>query len=265
MPNQYNRLAGVDFNLGSKDNRWNGKAFYHHSFNEQKKDSAFSSTVSLTYSKPKILFDLLVQAVGANFDPRLAICQEPGSTGSAPDFFTHGIQITHHQITMVPALTSISLATIFLGITDADYNLWYNVNFQNTAQFFIRIRQDYGLVFFPFDPTFPAYDSLAKNLPFTSHYYWNSVIANFQSDARKKFSYGSQARTGEYYNGHRTNFDGTFSYRFQPYAVISLDYSFNHIAMPSGCITVVDLLIRSPKFDFTFCPQALLDNLHPIQ
>nr|MCU0368619.1 carbohydrate binding family 9 domain-containing protein [Cyclobacteriaceae bacterium] len=42
QPNAYSRLAGIDYNLASADNRWTGKAFYHHSFNELKQDSAFA-------------------------------------------------------------------------------------------------------------------------------------------------------------------------------------------------------------------------------
>ncbi|HEV8512793.1 MAG TPA: DUF5916 domain-containing protein, partial [Cyclobacteriaceae bacterium] len=251
MPNKYNRLAGVDFNLGSKDNRWNGKAFYHHSFDEQKKDSAFSSTVALTYSKPKIQFDILAQAVGANFDPQVGYLPRARFNRFAPDFFYSWYPKSRVINNHGPGTDIDFVGNDLYGITDADYNLWYTINFQNTAQFFLRIRQDYGLVFFPFDPTFPAYDSLAKNLPQGAHYYWNSVITNFQSNARKKFFYGFQARAGQYYNGHRINVDGNFSYRLQPHAVISVDYSINHISLPTG-YNSVDLLILSPKFDFTF-------------
>ena len=40
-PNEYNRIIGIDYNLLSKDNRWNGKVFYHQSFDEQQQDSTF--------------------------------------------------------------------------------------------------------------------------------------------------------------------------------------------------------------------------------
>jgi hypothetical protein len=117
----------------------------------------------------------------------------------------------------------------------------------------MRVRQDYGLAFFPFDPTFPQDTTKSKirNLPYKSHYYWNSVILNFQSNMRRKFFYGIQARFGQYYNGHRVSFDGNFSYRLQPRMVFSVDYTVNHISLPSN-YNSVDLLLLSPKFDFTF-------------
>lgn len=251
MPNRYNRLLGMDFNLGSKDNRWNGKAFYHRSLNEFKKDSAYASTIQLTYSKPKIEFDLLAQTVGANFDPQVGYLPRARFTRIAPEFYYAWYPKSRLINNHGPGTDIDFIGNDLFGITDADYNLWYRINFQNTATFYMRIRQDYGLVFFPFDPTFPAYDNLAKKLSYKSHYYWNSVITNFQSNARKKFFFGFQARIGQYYNGHRANVDGNFSYRLQPHAVISLDYSLNHISLPSG-YNSVDLLILSPKFDFTF-------------
>ncbi len=251
LPNKYNRLIGIDYNLGSKDNRWNGKAFYHHSFDEQKKDSAFASTIALSYSKPKIQFDILAQAVGANFNPEVGYLPRARFNRIAPDFFYAWYPKSRIINNHGPGSDMDFIGNDLFGITDADYNLWYNVNFQNTAQFFIRVRQDYGLAYYAFDPTFPADLTIAKNLPYKSHYYWNSVIMNFQSNARKKFYYGFQTRLGQYYNGHRANIDGNFSYRLQPHAIISLDYSFNHISLPSG-YNSVDLLVLSPKFDFTF-------------
>ncbi|GHM98590.1 hypothetical protein WSM22_00800 [Cytophagales bacterium WSM2-2] len=251
LPNKFNRLLAVDFNLGTKNNRWNGKAFYHRSFEEKKKDSAFSSTLQLTYSKPKIQFDILAQAVGANFNPEVGYLPRARFNRFAPDFFYSWYPKSRVINNHGPGTDLDFIGNDLYGITDADYNLWYQVNFQNTATFFMRIRQDYGLVFFPFDPAFPADASLAKNLPVGSSYYWNSVILNYVSNARKKLSFSFQSRLGQYYNGHRVNIDGNFSYRLQPHAVISLDYSVNHISLPTG-YNNADLLLLSPKFDFTF-------------
>ncbi len=251
LPNRYNRLVGVDFNLGSKDNKWNGKAFYHHSFDEQKKDSAFSSTVALTYSKPKITWDILVQGVGANFNPEVGYLPRARFNRFAPDFFYFWYPKSKVINNHGPGMDADFIGNDLFGITDADYNVWYNINFQNTATFFVRIRQDYGLVFFPFDPAFPSDPATIKNLPFKSHYYWNSAIINYQSNTRKKLFFNFQARLGQYYNGDRVNIDGNFSYRLQPYAIISVDYSVNHISLPSA-YNSVDYLLISPKLDFTF-------------
>lgn len=248
---QYNRLIGLEYNLGSKDNRWNGKAFYHRSFNNLKNDSAYSATVQFVYSKPKIEIDFLAQTVGANFDPQVGYLPRARFSRIAPEFYYSWYPKSRIINNHGPGTDIDFIGNDLYGITDADYNFWYKIQFQNQATFFMRIRQDYGLVFFAFDPTFPAYDSLAKNLPYKSHYYWNSVIFNYTSNPQRRLTYSFQTRSGQYYNGNRVNLDGNVTYRIIPRAVISLDYSFNHISLPSS-YNSVDLLILSPKFDFTF-------------
>ncbi len=250
---QFNRLIGIEYNLGSKDNRWNGKAFYHHSFNELKKDSAYSATVQFTYAKPKIEIDFLAQTVGANFDPQVGYLPRARFSRVAPEFYYAWYPKSRIINNHGPGTDMDFIYNDLYGITDADYNLWYKISFQNQAQFFMRIRQDYGLAFFSFDPTFPQDTTYIKikNLPYKSHYYWNSVIFNFQSNPQKPFTYYFQSRLGQYYNGHRVNIDGNVSYRIIPRAILSLDYSINHISLPSN-YNSVDLLVLSPKFDFTF-------------
>ncbi len=248
---QYSRLIGVDYNLRSKDNRWNGKAFYHHSFNELKKDSAYSATVQFTYAKPKVEIDLLAQSVGANFDPQVGYLPRARFNRIAPEFYYAWYPKSRVINNHGPGTDIDFIGNDLFGITDADYNLWYKISFQNQANFFMRIRQDYGLVFSLFDPTFPADATKAKNLPLRSHYYWNSVIFNFQSNPQKRLTFYFQTRLGQYYNGHRANIDGNVSYRIIPHAILSLDYSINHISLPSQ-YNSADLLILSPKFDFTF-------------
>jgi hypothetical protein len=247
----YSRFIGIDYNLGSKNNRWNGKAFYHRSFNELKKDSAYSATVQFTYSKPKIEASFLAQTVGANFDPQVGYLPRSRFSRIAPELYYSWYPKSRIINSHGPGTDIDIIGNDLFGVTDWDANLWYKIGFQNQSNFFIRIRRDYGLAFRSFDPTFPAYDSLAKKLPYKSDYYWNSVILNYQSNPRKKLTYSFQSRSGEYYNGHRVNLDGNISYRIQPHAVISLDYSVNHISLPST-YNSVDFLILSPKFDFTF-------------
>lgn len=249
---QFNRLIGIEYNLGSKNNRWNGKAFYHRSFNELKKDSAYSATIQFTYAKPKVEIDFLAQTVGANFDPQVGYLPRARYSRVAPEFYYAWYPKSRIINNHGPGTDLDFIYNDLYGITDADYNLWYKISFQNQAQFFMRIRQDYGLVFFPFDPTFPQDTTVkVKNLPFKSSYYWNSVIFNFQSNPQKKFTYYFQSRLGQYYNGHRVNLDGNVSYRIIPRVILSLDYSINHISLPSN-YNSVDLLVLSPKFDFTF-------------
>ncbi|MDH4057252.1 MAG: carbohydrate binding family 9 domain-containing protein, partial [Cyclobacteriaceae bacterium] len=48
-PDAYNRTLGIDFNLASNNNTWNGKIFYHRSFDNLNLDSTFSAGASIQY------------------------------------------------------------------------------------------------------------------------------------------------------------------------------------------------------------------------
>jgi hypothetical protein len=76
-------------------------------------------------------------------------------------------------------------------------------------------------------------------------------VASYFSDARKKFFYDISTRSGEYFNGHRINFSGTINYRAQPYAVVSLNYSYNQINLPAPYKSA-ELILIGPRFDMTF-------------
>jgi hypothetical protein len=251
-PGAYNRLVGIDYNLASRDNRWTGKAFYHQSFDQIKKNDAYSTSLQLTYQIPKIEFDLLVQDVGVNFNPEVGYTPRKNFRRVAPEFY-YTIYPKSKIINNHGPGTDIDIVgNNQYGITDWDANIWYKISFQNTSNFSTRIRRDYVYLFNAFDPT-NTDTTKAKlfYLPKGSEYYYNSFILNFQSNARKKLFYILSSRSGGYFNGTRINLDGTVSYRMQPHAIISLDFSFNRITLPQPYKSA-DLVLLSPRFDFTF-------------
>lgn len=243
----YNRMAGVDFNFASRDNRWNGKVFYHRTFDQQPKDSAYSTSLKLIYRIPKIDLEILVQDVGANFNPEVGYTPRKRFRRIAPEayyyWYPRSKLINNHG----PGTDIDYIWNDLYGATDWDANLWYQVKFQNSASGFIRIRRDYTFLYFPFDPS----GSGALELPTGTGYYYNNVILGFQSNIRRKFNFSFQSRIGEYFNGHRQNIDGSLNLRLQPHAVISLSFSYNRIRLPEPYGSS-DLVLLGPKFDFTF-------------
>ena len=243
----YNRLIGIDYNLASRDNRWTGKAFYHRSFDQLKKDSTYAASAQLTYQVPNIELDFLAQDVGANYNPEVGYTPRKRFKRFAPEayysFYPKSKIINKHG----PGTDLDFIWNDLYGMTDWDANLWYRITFQNTAQFYTRIRRDFTYLFTPFDPS----GSGGLQAPAGSSYYYNSVILFYQSNARKKLFYSFQSRIGEYFNGHRQNIDGTISYRLQPHAVISMNFTYNRIRLPLP-YNSSDLLLLGPKFDLTF-------------
>ncbi|MFM9840917.1 MAG: DUF5916 domain-containing protein [Cyclobacteriaceae bacterium] len=246
-PTNYNRLIGIDYNLASKNNKWNGKAFYHRSFTQDKKDSAYAATVAFVYSVPKLEIDLTMQTVGANYDPQVGYVPRTRFNRIAPELYYSWYPKSKIINNHGPGFDVDVIGNDIYGVTDWDANIWYKMAFQNTSNFFMRVRRDYVYLFNAFDPS----NSNGLKLPKGSDYYYNSIIMSYQSNTRKRFFFSAQTRSGEYFNGHRINLDGNISYRIQPHAVLSVDFSLNRINLPSPYAST-DLALVSPKFDFTF-------------
>ncbi|QIA06886.1 DUF5916 domain-containing protein [Draconibacterium halophilum] len=63
----FNRVIGFDYNLASKDNVWDGKFFYHRSFQPDNPDKQYSQGAMLMYKTPHIQLGLFETSVGENY------------------------------------------------------------------------------------------------------------------------------------------------------------------------------------------------------
>src|SRR5258706_2071127 len=246
-PNKFYRMIGVDYNLASKDNKWNGKFFYHRSFDQGKLNNAYAATAKLDYKVPNFEANVLVQGFGPNYSTEVGYTPRVNYSRIAPEayytFYPQSKTINNHG----PGFDVDLLGNKRYGFTDWDANLWYNVTFQSTANGFARLREDYIYLYFDFDPT----NTGGTPLPTGTGYHYKSIIFYFESNSRRKFYFNVIPRIGQYFNGHRNAADATLSYRLQPYAILSMNLSYNHIALPKPYVTA-DLILISPKFDFTF-------------
>jgi hypothetical protein len=246
-PNDYSRAAGLDFNLASKDNRWTGKAFYHHSFDEEKKDSAFAFGGFINYSTLKWNVNILTRNVGANYSPEVGFVRRTDikqlASTTYHNFYPASGIIQSHG----PGFDFDMVGNETYGFLDWDYNLLYRMRFKSTALFTMRLRKEYTYLFDPFDPSGSGGLELAANTSYQNYL----LIANFTSNARNRFFFDLSTRSGGYYNGSRINFVGILTYRYQPWGFASLNFSYNGIRLPEP-YNSSDLILIGPRFDFTF-------------
>jgi len=66
-PDHFNRVAGMEFNLASKDSRWVGKAFYHQSFSPGNAENTMATSAALTYNTQRWLVSLEQAFVGDGY------------------------------------------------------------------------------------------------------------------------------------------------------------------------------------------------------
>ncbi len=246
-PNTYSRVAGIDYNHYSTDNRWAGKAFYHHSFDELKNDSAFAFGGSLTYATLKWNISTLARSVGANYNPEVGFVRRTDIRQLASTTYYNLYPSKGKIQSHGPGFDFDMVGNETYGFLDWDYNLLYRMRFKSTALFNVRLRREYTYLFQPFDPSGTGGLELEANTSYKNYL----LVATFTSNARNRFFFDLSTRSGGYYNGNRINFVGVFTYRYQPWGFTSLNFSYNRIRLPAP-YSDSDLILVGPRFDFTF-------------
>lgn len=246
-PQSYNRVIGLDYNLASANNTWNGKFFYHRSLDEQKLDSTFAMGADISYNTLKWELSSTLQNIGANYNPKVGYARRVNYQRVAPtawyNFYPKSGKIQSHG----PGLDGDMYRNQFYGVTDYDANIMYRMKFKNTSFFNLRLRKEFVFLFDPFDPTGTESLELAQGTSYSNYV----IIARYNSDARKKVFYQVSTRSGGYFNGNRINMEGNLSFRYQPYGVVSIDFSYNRIKLPKPYASA-DLVLIGPRFDLTF-------------
>ncbi len=252
----FNRVVGLDYNIASKSNVWNGKLFYMQSFDpiQTKNDKAFGG--SMVYNTRRVESRQRIFQIGNKFNPEVGYLRRGGFWRYAGDFLykfypkdskvnRHGPMIDY-DFTYFPTK----------GLTDYDLNFLYNIQYKNYVLLMFRFRRDYTKLTEDFDPTNTGGVTLKANESFV--YY--SIIASLTTDQRKKLSAKLQTRSGQYFNGTRLNLDGEVSYRIQPFGNISTVFSYNKLKFPQPYKSA-NLILLGPKFDFTFTRSLFLSTL----
>jgi hypothetical protein len=250
--NLYNRVIGVDYNLFTKSNRWNGDFYYHKSFDKFTSDKNYSHGAFLSYNSRNFNVFVGENAWGKNY--RADVGFVPGKA-----VYTEGYQAGFHRMEgkFYPKSGNITNmgpgveynVTVMPGGTTTDHSLGvdYSINYRNTARLMATARRVFQKLPSDFNPIDPN-----DNVSFVSgeEFEWTEYSLQFNSDTRKVFTYMVKYSGGEYYNGNRMGFSGTLSYRYQPYGNISLTYDYNELRFPSPYSNARFLLV-SPRADLT--------------
>lgn len=255
-PNEFNRVVGLDYNLLSKDNRWNGKFYYHQSFDEEKADSTFSAGALINYATLPFETEWVARTVGANFNPEVGFVRRKDimqlASTSWYNIYPQRGPIQRHG----PGFDFDMVGNEQYGFLDWDVNLMYRIQFRSTAFFNLRLRKEYTYLFDSFD----ASGTGGLELPAGSSYSPYLMIANYTSDARKRLYFDANTRAGQYYNGYRFNLNGRINYRFQPLGVVSMDFSYNGIRLPDP-YNDADHFLIGPRLDLTFTDKLFWTTL----
>ena len=246
--NAFNRVAGLEYNLASSDNRWAGKLYHHLSYSPVNQDNNFSNGSNLSYFSRKFRFDWLHEWVGKGYNAEVGFVPRNDFFHFSPvaklNFYPNGKLMNRYDLGV--GYDQVSVAGY--GTTDRQILLGANLSFQNTAKLFILLINNYTSLYnYSFNPL--RNNKSDSNLQLGSNFTYNNLKLDYVSDQRRKISSLITANIGEYYNGTITGFSGSASYRYQPYGAVTLNFNYNHITSPT---TKNDIFLIGPKIDLTF-------------
>ena len=247
----YDRIAGLDYNYSFDDNKYTGNTFFHQQFTPATKGNdlsseQFSHGFSFNYNTPRLFINWTHQIIGKNYKPAVGFVPRSGYKQINPiigySWYPKSKLINSHG----PGIYAVATWDDVYNFSDSETTLFYQFNFQNTAQLTMGLKETYTLLTFSYDPS----ESGGLELLPGTEYKYKNLWWEFSSNARPKFTYRFSGRLGEYYNGHLYGVSGSFTYRMQPYGLFSIDYDVNTVRLPEP-YNKADILLVGPRLDLT--------------
>lgn len=254
---KFNRNLGLEYNLASSDNLWNGKAFFLKSFSPDETGNGITQAAHLEYKSRKWSWRVQEEWVSddysaeVGFVPRIGYVNFNGYISHL--FFPKGGKILSHG----PRINTSYYFNENFVRTDNTSFLQYLVNFRNRSDLMVFVSDDYVELLSPFDPTRLG---LAQ-LDIGTEHHWNAVGWEYVAKPQSLFTYTFAGRLGGYYlDGNRTSLTAELGYRFQPYVSLSANLNYNRIRLPEPWNTNKFWLIGS-EIDITFTNKLFFANL----
>ena len=255
---KYNRNIGLEYNYGSSNNLWNGKAFILKTFNNEEMKNDYSYASHLEYSSTNWKWRVQHEYVGEDFNaevgyvPRKGYYKYLSSLGYL--FYKDNSKIISHG----PEFSRTYFFNLFHEKTDLKDKFSYVINFSNRSKLNLFMIKNYIKLLDDFDPLRSGIKSLIKN----SIHKWESYNLEFNSRPQSKFTYKINGLVGGFYqNGKRKSLSAELGYRIQPYVSFNSILNYNSIKLESPWNNSRFWIIGS-KLDFTLTNKLFFSNLY---
>ena len=242
----FNRVIGFDYNLASNDNVWDGKFFYHRSFQPNNPDKQYAQGAMLTYSTPHLHLGMYETSVGENYRAEAGYVRRTGYNfigASAGYAFVPNKKVVNHG-------PSIELDNYFnpdKDLIEHEYEFEYELTFENRAELsfgytdhFVQLRND-------FNPT----QDPDNYLPEGSEYDFGLFFVSYESTRKSMFTWEAEVSKGSFYSGDIKYTQGEIGYRFQPYVNLTVNFNYTDMDLDDPFSREKFWLV-GPKMDITF-------------
>lgn len=250
----FNRVAGLDYNLASSNNFWSGKFFYHRSFQPENPDKQYAQGATLAYRQKNIDIRLSQTSVGDNYKAETGFVRRTGYNFWGPEIkyiFVPNKRVAAHG----PFAELEYYYNSGMDLIDMENTFGYFLEFRDRTMvsvgmkdFFVQLQKD-------FDPTHISGEYLSAG----SEYRTQFGFIEYASDNRKLLKWNATVAKGGFYNGDFNYFEGRLSYRYQPYASLSVNFTYTDMLLPDP-FERTQLLLVGPKLDLTFTDKLFLST-----
>ena len=246
---KYNRVIGVDYNLASKDNTWNGRYFVHKSFSPTTSGKDISAGLSTEYNSRDFKIRLSGVYIEDNYRADLGFVRRTDIIKINPKFeytiYPKSGKINKHSFSITP----VFIWKPELDYENSDYAIVsrWNISLNNTSELSFSMFNRLTHLYNDFDPT----GTNSTPLPGNKDYTYTSIEMNYRSDLRKQFSFDLKPSIGQFFNGKKYSIEGRLNWRLQPFFQTNIQYNYNYINLPNPYPTKSIWLI-GPRFDVTF-------------
>ncbi|MFD0861177.1 DUF5916 domain-containing protein [Sungkyunkwania multivorans] len=247
---RYNRVIGLDYNLASANNTWQGKFYAHHSFGENGIGNDASTGAILNYNSRFYRVGLQGFYVGDDFRSDLGFIRRTDILSIEPTverlFWPTDSAINNHSISIAPNF--IWRPELDFRNTDYTISTEWGAEFINTSELEVEMNNRFIYLTESFDPT---NTDGALELPANEGYHFTNFSVSFQSDRRKIFSYTIEPSFGSFFNGDIISLEGQMDLRLQPNFLTSLRARYDNITLPDP-FPSASIWIISQNFNVTF-------------
>jgi len=254
----YNRVIGVDYNLVSDDNVWQGKAFTHFSLTPEKAKDNLSAGFELQRQTNHTRYQLSTMMVGEGFDAEVGFIPRRDFAMVSPEvefYFTPKSGKINRHTFQLDTRFAYQIGkdgnTIVdpWGLAEWEASAFWSLRMQDNGSYNFFVNHEEVTLFEDFDPTRAQEEDVF--LPAGSSYKFTRYSFNYRSDPQKAFSYRINPSVGQFYNGNRTSINLNAAYRLKTLGSVSLDLNYNRIKLADP-FEPTDLWLVGPRIDLTF-------------
>lgn len=251
----YNRIAGIDYNINAFNNKLIGKLFWHQSFSPNMPSDAGTNASFLAYNRRRWFLMWNHEYVGKNYRADIGFVPRTGIWRLEPEIRHRFLPDNSWLVSHSPGIYLDAYYSLDYQLLDQNIRADYSFVFQNTAQASVYYRNLFTRLTFPFDPT----GSGGLPLPAGYTVYQDIGGFSFSSNTRKKLLFETGSEYGSYFNGTLHTMRASLTYRFQPYVRLGLNINQHNIQLPEPYKSANWTLLGT-ELEFSFTDNLFWNN-----